>query len=152
MLTYLKHSIPNMFNFPTIFHASSTYITKVSAECGPSPAQCAWVVASLWLWRLKTDRFMHALLLWVSVGTRQIAAKIPRVKISLPSEQAPFWPRRSWGSTLATDSCEKVEKSQSTLCRRKSSVFSGCSGFLPQGKLTGWVRINIVRKVISQLL
>jgi hypothetical protein len=41
------------------------------------------------------------------------------------------------GSILATDSCEK---SQSTLCR-KSWVFSGCSGFLPQGKLTGWVRI-----------
>ena len=29
----------------------------------------------------------------------------------------------------------------STLCR-KSWVFSGCSGFLPQGKLTGWVRIT----------
>jgi hypothetical protein len=28
-------------------------------------------------------------------------------------------------------------------------VFSGCSGFLPQGKLTRWVRINIVRKVIT---
>jgi hypothetical protein len=27
-----------------------------------------------------------------------------------------------------------------------------CSGFLPQGKLTGWVRINTVKKVISQLL
>ena len=52
------------------------------------------------------------------------------------------------GWILATDSCEK---SQSTLCR-KSWVFSGCSGFLPQGKLTGWVRINIVKKVISQLL
>ena len=25
-------------------------------------------------------------------------------------------------------------------------------GFLPQGKLTGWVRINTVKKVISQLL
>ena len=24
------------------------------------------------------------------------------------------------------------------------------SGFLPQGKLTGWVRINTVKKVISQ--
>jgi hypothetical protein len=52
------------------------------------------------------------------------------------------------GSILATDSCEK---SQSTLWR-KSLVFSGCSGFLPQGKLTGWVRINTVKKVISQLL
>jgi hypothetical protein len=28
----------------------------------------------------------------------------------------------------------------------------GCSGFLPQGKLAGWVRINRVKKVISQLL
>jgi hypothetical protein len=49
------------------------------------------------------------------------------------------------GSILATDSCGK---SQSTLCR-KSWVFSG---FLPQGKLTGWVRINTVKNVISQLL
>jgi hypothetical protein len=32
---------------------------------------------------------------------------------------------------------ERVKKS--TLCR-KSWVFSGYSGFLPQGKLTGWVR------------
>ena len=64
------------------------------------------------------------------------------------SEQAPFTSLRSWvGSGLATDSCEK---SQSTLCR-KSWVFSGCSGFLPQGKLTGWVRIKTVKKIISQL-
>jgi hypothetical protein len=49
-------------------------------------------------------------------------------------------------SIHATDSCEK---SQSTLCR-KSLVFSGCSGFLPRGKLTGWVRINTVKKVIYQ--
>jgi hypothetical protein len=28
----------------------------------------------------------------------------------------------------------------------------GAIRFLPQGKLAGWVRINIVRKVISQLL
>jgi hypothetical protein len=49
---------------------------------------------------------------------------------------------------VAADSCEK---SQSTLCQ-KSWIFSGCSGFLPQGKLTGWVRINTVKKVISQLL
>ena len=41
-------------------------------------------------------------------------------------------------SILATDSCEK---SQSTLYR-KSWVFSGCSGFLPQGMLTGWVEIR----------
>ena len=50
------------------------------------------------------------------------------------------------GLILATDSCEK---SQSTLCR-KSWVFSGRSGFLPQRKLTGWVRINTVKKLISQ--
>jgi hypothetical protein len=37
------------------------------------------------------------------------------------------------GSILAADSCEK---SQSTLCR----------------KLTGWVWINTVKKVISELL
>jgi hypothetical protein len=30
--------------------------------------------------------------------------------------------------------------------------FSGFSGFLPQGKLTGWVKINTVKKVISQWL
>jgi hypothetical protein len=51
------------------------------------------------------------------------------------SEQAPhLW---DVGSILTMDSCEK---SQSMLCQ-KSWVFSGCSGFLPQGKLTGWVRI-----------
>jgi hypothetical protein len=61
-------------------------------------------------------------------------------------EQAPFT-SEFVGWILATDSCEK---SQSTLCR-KSWVFSGCSSFLPQGKLTGWVRINTVKKVISQL-
>ena len=63
------------------------------------------------------------------------------------SEQAPFI-SEIVGSILTTDSCEK---SRSTLCR-KSWVFSGCSSFLPQGKLTGWVRINTVRNVISQLL
>ena len=67
--------------------------------------------------------------------------------VAQSSEQAPFT-SEFVGSILATDSCEK---SQSTLCR-KSWVFSGCSGFLPQGKLTGWVRINTVKKVISQLL
>ena len=57
------------------------------------------------------------------------------------SEQAPFT-SDIVASIFATDSCEK---SQSTLCR-KSLVFFGCSGFLPQGKLTGWVRINTVEK------
>jgi Sec7-like guanine-nucleotide exchange factor len=56
--------------------------------------------------------------------------------VSKSSEQAPFT-SEFVGSILATDSCEK---SRSMLCR-KSWVFSGCSGFLPQGMLTcrvGW--------------
>ena len=40
-------------------------------------------------------------------------------------------------ATRTQSSCEKSKKS--TLCRR-SWVFPGYSGFLPQGKLTGWVR------------
>jgi hypothetical protein len=52
------------------------------------------------------------------------------------------------GPILAADSCEK---SLSTPCR-KSWIFSGRAGFLPQGKLARWVRINTVGKVISQLL
>jgi hypothetical protein len=59
--------------------------------------------------------------------------------VAQSSEQGPFT-SEILGSILATDSCEE---NQSTLCR-KSWVFSGNSGFLPQGKLTGWVRINIV--------
>jgi hypothetical protein len=43
----------------------------------------------------------------------------------------------------------KTEKSLSTLCR-KSWIFYGYSGVLPQEKLTEWVKINTVRKVISQ--
>ena len=39
---------------------------------------------------------------------------------------------------------DENEMSRSTLCR-KSWVFSGCSGFLPQGKSAGWVRINTVK-------
>ena len=57
------------------------------------------------------------------------------------SEQAPFT-SEIVGLILTTDSCEK---SQSTLCQ-KSWVFSGCSGFLLQGKLAGWVRMNTVKK------
>jgi hypothetical protein len=67
------------------------------------------------------------------------------VSVAWSSEQAPFT------SEIVVITSDSWEKSQSTL-NRKSWVFSGCSGFLPQGKLTGWVRINIVRKVISQLL
>jgi hypothetical protein len=63
------------------------------------------------------------------------------------SEKAPFT-SEFVGLILAMDSCEK---SQSSLCR-KSWLFSGCSVFFPQGKLTGWIRINTVKKVISQLL
>ena len=62
------------------------------------------------------------------------------------SEQAPFT-SEFMSSILATDSCEK---SLSTLCQ-KLWVFSGRSDFLPQGKLTAWVRINTVKKVISQM-
>ena len=40
-------------------------------------------------------------------------------------------------ATRTQSSCEKSKKS--TLCR-KSWVSPGYSGFLPQGKLTGWVR------------
>ena len=65
--------------------------------------------------------------------------------VAQSSEQTPFT-SEFLGSNPATDSCEK---SQSTLCR-KSWVFSGCSSFLPQEKLIGWVRINTVKKVISQ--
>ena len=54
-------------------------------------------------------------------------------------------PLRSFDSLVA----HSYEKSQLTL-RRKSWVFSGHSVHLPQGKLTGWVRINTVKKV-SQL-
>jgi hypothetical protein len=57
------------------------------------------------------------------------------------SERVPFI-SEFVGSILATDSCEK---SESTLCRT-SWVFSGYSGFLRQGKLRGWVRMNTVNK------
>ena len=75
--------------------------------------------------------------------------------VSTCVDQAHDSPTWSYGASvtqgwiLATDSCEK---SLSTLCR-KSWVLSECYGFLPQCKLAGWwVRMNTVRKVISQLL
>jgi hypothetical protein len=34
------------------------------------------------------------------------------------------------------------------LCRNRG-FFSGRSGFLPQGKLIGWVSINTVKEVIT---
>jgi hypothetical protein len=48
---------------------------------------------------------------------------------------------------LATDSCEK----SLSILYRKSCVFSGRSGFLSQDpeKMTGWVRINTVKKVVT---
>jgi hypothetical protein len=59
--------------------------------------------------------------------------------------QAPFT-SEIVGSILAIDSCvDSCEKCLSTLCR-KSWVFSGRSGFLPQGKLTE--NITIVVKII----
>jgi hypothetical protein len=70
------------------------------------------------------------------------------VSVGQSSEEAPFT-FEIVGSILATDS---YEKSLSTLYL-KLWVFSVCSGFIPQlGKLAGWVRINTVKKVISQLL
>jgi hypothetical protein len=75
-------------------------------------------------------------------------SKRKNTSVAQASEQAPFISEMV-GSILATDSCEK---SLSLTLYRKSWVFTGCSGFLPQGKLAGWVRINTVRKVISQLL
>jgi hypothetical protein len=68
--------------------------------------------------------------------------------VAQSSEQTPFTSEFVGSISLATESCEK---SQSTVCR-KSWVLSVCSGFLSQEKLTGWVRINTVKKVISQLL
>jgi hypothetical protein len=35
---------------------------------------------------------------------------------------------------------------------RKSWVFSGCSSFLPQGKLTGWVRINTCTHAVEKVI
>jgi hypothetical protein len=59
--------------------------------------------------------------------------------VAQPSEPV-YSTSENVGSILTTDSCEK---GQSTLCR-KSQVFSGRSGFLPQGKLTGWVSTETV--------
>jgi hypothetical protein len=44
-------------------------------------------------------------------------------------------------ATRTQSSCEKSKKS--TLCRRPW-VSSGYSGFLQQGKLTGWVRHTVI--------
>ena len=66
-----------------------------------------------------------------------LSSKLQGGSVAQSSEQAPFT-SEFVGSTLATDS---REKSQSTLCR-KSWISSGCSGFLAQGMLTGWVGIS----------
>jgi hypothetical protein len=91
------------------------------------------------------ERKVFKVLFYFCIQCSTISSKS---KHSQSSEQAPFTSEYVQGSILATDLCEK---SQSTLCR-KSWVFSGCSGFLPQEKLTWWVRINTVKNVISQLL
>ena len=53
------------------------------------------------------------------------------------SEQAPF----------TSEIVGRYKRSVNALTKQ-SWVFSGCSGFLPQGKLTGcMVRINTVKKV-----
>jgi hypothetical protein len=96
------------------------------------------------VWKIVRPMFMPF------IGKTAVATQffiLSFTSVAQSSEQAPFT-SENVGSSLTMDSCEK---SQSTLCR-KSWVFSGCSGFLPQRKLTGWVRINTVKKVISQLL
>jgi hypothetical protein len=59
--------------------------------------------------------------------------------VAQSSEQASI-PSEIVGWILATDSWHLSEKSESTLYR-KSWVFTGYSGFLPQGMLTEWVGI-----------
>ena len=66
--------------------------------------------------------------------------KSETIKVAQSSEQEPFT-SEIVGSILATEV-------RSTLCRKSWVI----SGFLQQGKLTEWVRLNTVRKVISQLL
>ena len=73
--------------------------------------------------------------LMIELLTRVIRLGLKSDSDGAASKQAPFTSEYV-GSILATDSCEK---SRSTLCR-KSWVFSGRFGFLPQGKLTGWVK------------
>ena len=67
--------------------------------------------------------------------------------MSQAPEQAPFT-TEFVGSILYTDS---REKGLSMLCHN-SSVFYGYSGLLPQGNLTGWVRMNIVTKVLYEIV
>ena len=59
---------------------------------------------------------------------------------------------RSWFDSRYRLGTHVKRVSQRSFESRGFSVFSECSSFLPQGKLTGWVRINTVKKVISQLL
>ena len=73
-----------------------------------------------------------------SENARQLSSLIKiRTSVAQSSEQAPF-----------TSELESCEKNQSMLCQ-KSWVSSGRSCFLPQGKLTGWIWINTVEKVIT---
>jgi hypothetical protein len=71
-----------------------------------------------------------------------LASSWQGASVAQSSEQAPFT-SEPVGSILATDSCEK---NQSTLCR-KSWVFPGYSGFLPQGKLTGRVTTTVKKAI-----
>ena len=63
------------------------------------------------------------------------------------SEQAPFT-SENVGSILATELCEESVNALPKLV----GFLRALSGCLPQGKLTGWVRINTVMRVVSQLL
>jgi hypothetical protein len=75
---------------------------------------------------------------WVADATAQTSENARQLyRLSLKLELR-------WRSRNELESCEK---SQSALCQ-KSWVFSGRSCFLPQGKLTGWIWINTVEKVI----
>ncbi len=65
---------------------------------------------------------------------RMTEALTPDIYIELTA-----FPFEIVGSILATDSYEKILQ----------RCFSGHFGFLPQGMFTGWVRINLIRKLIS---
>jgi hypothetical protein len=90
-------------------------------------------------WRSRQNKRLSPLRSWVNL--------VPRLSSTRGKS---LGTRLIVGPLFTTDLCvDSCERNQSTLCR-KSWVFSGRSGFLPQGKLTGWIRIDIVGKVISQ--
>jgi hypothetical protein len=94
--------------------------------------------SSLLCYRVLFLIFLYSVFFLLLVGT---------VEFRWRSRQSKRLSPQNVGSIFVMESCEK---SQSTLCR-KSWVFTRCSVFLPQGKLAWRVRINSVRKVISQL-